>query len=107
MIRIPALLPGLKPRSKRMRRPTALCFVFMVLGSLGMLNAETGRASNAVLGYSRAADGSLTDLPGSAFHTGGTGYRNVNERIGPDDSDGELIISPGSPLSLCHQHGKQ
>ena len=33
-------------------------------------------------------------MPGSPFYTGGTGYRNTNERIGPDDSDGELIISP-------------
>jgi len=94
-------------RSTRSLRLTLLCFVFTALGSVGLLQARTGRANllylinndpttgnNAVLGYSRNADGSLTDLPGSPFYTGGTGYQNVNERIGPDDSDGELIISP-------------
>jgi 6-phosphogluconolactonase len=107
MIRITALPPCLQPRLTKKRRSAALCLVLMAIGSLGVLEAKTGRANllyiinndptilnNAVLGYSRAADGSLTDLPGSPFYTGGTGYRNTNERIGPDDSDGELIISP-------------
>ena len=89
-----------------MIRTAALCVAFIGL-SVGMLQAKTGRANllylinndptagnNAVLGYSRNADGSLIDLPGSPFFTGGTGYRNVNERIGPDDSDGELVVSP-------------
>jgi 6-phosphogluconolactonase len=107
MTRITAPRPSLEQRSTKRMRPAALCFVFLAVGSLGLLQAKTGRSNllyiinndptqgnNAVLGYSRAADGSLTDLPGSPFYTGGTGYRNINERIGPDDSDGELIISP-------------
>jgi DNA-binding beta-propeller fold protein YncE len=104
MLRPPAPLTRFHARNMRQ---ALLCFVLMALGSVGMLEAKTGRSNllylinndpgagnNAVLGYSRAADGSLTDLPGSPFFTGGTGYRNVNERIGPDDSDGELIVSP-------------
>src|SRR5450755_431952 len=104
MLRPPAPLTRFHARNMRQ---ALLCFVLMTLGSVGMLEAKTGRSNllylinndpgagnNAVLGYSRAADGSLTDLPGSPFFTGGTGYRNVNERIGPDDSDGELIVSP-------------
>jgi DNA-binding beta-propeller fold protein YncE len=104
MLRSAALLTRFHARNMRQ---ALLCFVLMALGSVGMLEAKTGRSNllylinndpgagnNAVLGYSRAADGSLTDLPGSPFFTGGTGYRNVNERIGPDDSDGELIVSP-------------
>jgi hypothetical protein len=107
MIRTAPLLTCPEERSRRGARFTLLCIAFTALGSVGMLQAKTGRAgllylinndpgigNNAVLGYSRAADDSLTDLPGSPFYTGGTGYRNVNERIGPDDSDGELIVSP-------------
>lgn len=105
MIRFSALLSWFKPRSMRRMRPAALPLVFLAVGSFGTLwgagranllyiiNNDPTAGNNAVLGYSRAADGSLTDLPGSPFYTGGTGYRNVNERIGPDDSDGELIIS--------------
>jgi 6-phosphogluconolactonase len=104
MTRISALIPCLRPGSMT---HAAICFVFLTAGSFSTLEAKTGRANllyiinndptignNAVLGYSRQAAGSLTDLPGSPFYTGGTGYRNLNERIGPDDSDGELIISP-------------
>ncbi|HME09601.1 MAG TPA: hypothetical protein VKG25_21260 [Bryobacteraceae bacterium] len=107
MMRTSALLMCFQMRSTRALRLALLFFASMAFGSVGMLEAKTGRANllylinndpstgnNAVLGFSRGADGSLTDLPGSPFFTGGTGYQNVNERIGPDDSDGELIISP-------------
>jgi DNA-binding beta-propeller fold protein YncE len=49
---------------------------------------------NAVLGYARAADGSLTPLPGSPFSIGGTGVGNPTQGLGPDDSDQEVIASP-------------
>jgi 6-phosphogluconolactonase (cycloisomerase 2 family) len=107
MLSTTALLPCLKQRSFKRYCSTALSIAFCAIGSLGMLQARTGRANllyiinndpttgnNAVLGYTRAADGSLTEIAGSPFYTGGTGYRNVNERIGPDDSDGEMVISP-------------
>jgi 6-phosphogluconolactonase (cycloisomerase 2 family) len=50
---------------------------------------------NAVLAYHRdPRTGALTPLPGSPFLTGGTGFYNSDERLGPDDSDQELIASP-------------
>ena len=48
----------------------------------------------AVLGYARAAAGSLTPLPGSPFSIGGTGVGNPTQGLGPDDSDQEVIASP-------------
>jgi 6-phosphogluconolactonase (cycloisomerase 2 family) len=50
--------------------------------------------ANAVLGYSRAADGSLTALPGSPFAIGGTGIGNPTQGLGPDDSDQEIVATP-------------
>ncbi|MES1257271.1 MAG: hypothetical protein ABUS51_02530 [Acidobacteriota bacterium] len=80
--------------------------MLLVAGSASTLSARTGRSNllyvmnndpatgqNAVLGYSRNADGSLTDLPGSPFYTYGTGLRNPNEIIGPDDSDSEMVLT--------------
>jgi 6-phosphogluconolactonase (cycloisomerase 2 family) len=50
--------------------------------------------SNAVLGYRRAADGSLTPLPGSPYLMGGTGVSNPAQLDGPDDDDQNMIVSP-------------
>jgi DNA-binding beta-propeller fold protein YncE len=50
--------------------------------------------ANAVLAFSRAANGSLTPLPGSPFATGGTGVGNPTQGLGPDDSDQEIVASP-------------
>jgi 6-phosphogluconolactonase (cycloisomerase 2 family) len=50
--------------------------------------------ANAVLGFSRAADGSLTPLTGSPFAIGGTGVGNPTQALGPDDSDQEILASP-------------
>lgn len=50
---------------------------------------------NAVLAYKRnPGTGDLTELPGSPFYTGGAGYYNIDERLGPDDHDQEVIASP-------------
>jgi DNA-binding beta-propeller fold protein YncE len=49
---------------------------------------------NAILAFSRAADGSLTPLAGSPFAIGGTGVGNPTQGLGPDDSDQEIIASP-------------
>ena len=107
MTRILAQLLGNELRAAKTMSCVPLCLLLLAAVPTCMLEARTGRSNllyiinnnpavgaNAVLGYSRNADGSLTDLPGSPFFTGGTGFRNTNERIGPDDSDGELIISP-------------
>jgi hypothetical protein len=85
---------------------THLTLALVLAGTAGTLSARTGRANllyvmnndpgtgqNAVLGYSRNADGTLVDLPGSPFYTSGTGLRTPNEIIGPDDSDQEMILS--------------
>jgi hypothetical protein len=48
---------------------------------------------NAILAYQRAADGSLTPLPGSPFSTGGLGI-TTTYALGPFDSDQEVIVNP-------------
>lgn len=49
---------------------------------------------NAVLGYSRGTDGTLTPLAGNPFFTGGTGINNdTHGKLGPNDNDTPLIIS--------------
>lgn len=48
---------------------------------------------NSILGYRRAADGSLTALAGSPFLTGGTGTGNPTQKLGPDDVDTPLVVS--------------
>jgi DNA-binding beta-propeller fold protein YncE len=49
---------------------------------------------NAILAFTRAADGSLTPLSGSPFAIGGTGIGNPTQGLGPDDSDQEIFASP-------------
>lgn len=50
-------------------------------------------AANAVLGFSRAADGSVTPLPGSPFDLKGTGLANPTGALGPPDADYQVIAS--------------
>ena len=57
-------------------------------------NPVTGQ--NAILAYHRdPTTGALTPFVTSdgTFLTGGTGYLNVDDRIGPDDSDQEVVVS--------------
>ena len=58
---------------------------------------------NSVLAYRRNADGSLTLL--GNFLTRGTGVFIADERLGPDDSDQELIISPDKRLLFAVNSG--
>ena len=59
---------------------------------------------NAVLAFKRdETDGSLTLF--GHFLTGGTGFYNSNERLGPDDSDQELIIDPDRRLLFAVNSG--
>jgi 6-phosphogluconolactonase (cycloisomerase 2 family) len=47
--------------------------------------------TNSVLAYTRdPASGTLTEIKGSPFLTGGTGYLNSPERLGPDDTDQQI-----------------
>jgi 6-phosphogluconolactonase (cycloisomerase 2 family) len=49
---------------------------------------------NAVLAYKRnPGTGSLNEINGSPFLTGGTGFYNSDERLGPDDHDHELAVT--------------
>lgn len=49
---------------------------------------------NAVLGYIRHDDGTLSPLPGNPFYTGGTGINNdTHGKLGPHDNDTPLVIS--------------
>src|SRR5438067_12429733 len=54
---------------------------------------DPAAGSNVVLGYSRAANGSLTPLPGSPYAMGGTGVSNPAQLDGPDDDDQNLVVS--------------
>lgn len=61
---------------------------------------------NAVLGYTRNDDGTLTPLPGNPFYTGGTGINNdTHGKLGPHDNDTPLIVSPdGKRLFTVNTH---
>jgi 6-phosphogluconolactonase (cycloisomerase 2 family) len=49
---------------------------------------------NAVVGYVRHDDGTLSSLPGNPFYTGGTGMNNdTHGKLGPHDNDSPLVIS--------------
>ena len=61
--------------------------------------------ANAILAYSRNADGSLSPLAGSPFATGGTGVGNPAQGLGPDDSDDELIANADHTLLFAVNAG--
>jgi 6-phosphogluconolactonase (cycloisomerase 2 family) len=54
----------------------------------------TATGKNSVIGYARAADGSLSPLPGSPYATGGTGFYDPTYQLGPFDSDQNLVADP-------------
>lgn len=60
---------------------------------LYVLSNDPAPGRNAVLGYRRAADGTLAPLPGSPFRTGGTGVANPTQMLGPDDVDLPIAVS--------------
>jgi 6-phosphogluconolactonase (cycloisomerase 2 family) len=61
---------------------------------------------NAVLGYIRGDDGSLTPLAGNPFFTAGTGINNdTHGKLGPNDNDTPLVIhSDGNRLFTVNCH---
>ena len=58
---------------------------------------------NAVLGFHRAADGSLTQF--GTFATGGTGQLNVPKSVGPDDGDQQVRVSADGQLLFAVNQG--
>ena len=61
---------------------------------------------NAILGYLRADDGSLTLLPSSPFYTAGTGINNdTHGKLGPQDNDTPIVCSQdGKRLFAVNTH---
>lgn len=65
-------------------------------------NPQLGQ--NAVIAFRRnAADGSLRQI--GKFLTHGTGFGNVTQGLGPDDSDQEVISSPDGRLLFAVNQG--
>lgn len=61
---------------------------------------------NAILAYRRDPDtGALQELRDSPFLTGGTGYYNADERLGPDDSDQEVVTNDEHTLLFVANQG--
>ncbi len=50
-------------------------------------------ASNKILAFSRASNGTVTPLPGSPFDLRGLGLANETEMLGPPDADNQVIVS--------------
>ncbi len=59
---------------------------------------------NAILAYTRGADGSLSPLPGSPFSTAGLGVTPTFD-LGPYDSDQEIIVNPSHTLLFAVNGG--
>ena len=75
-------------------------------GPHNVLYFETNNATpgqNAVIEYGRKANGSI--FPLGIFGTRGTGYKNVNQRLGPDDTEQEVIVSPDGTLLFAINQG--
>ena len=69
-------------------------------------NNDPTAGQNAVFGYSRnPVDGSLTPLLGNPFFTGGTGFLNTDQRLGPDDTDQEVAVSPDGRFLFAVNEG--
>jgi hypothetical protein len=93
--------PLLTPSALRNAVGVFLPFAILVISA----HADDGRylyiqsndireGRNAVLGYVRQDDGTLSPLPGNPFYTGGTGMNNdTHGKLGPHDNDTPLIIS--------------
>ena len=58
---------------------------------------------NAVLGFHRAADGSLTQF--GKFATGGTGQLNQPKAVGPDDGDQQVRVTDDGQFLLAVNQG--
>ena len=92
--------------------------VFLLLGPMVFhLRADQGRflyiqtndpreGQNAVLGYLRHDDGTISPLQGNPFFTGGTGVNNdTHGKLGPNDNDTPLVVSEdGKYLFTVNAH---
>jgi 6-phosphogluconolactonase (cycloisomerase 2 family) len=60
---------------------------------------------NAILAFSRAANGSVTPLAGSPYSTGGNGLGNPTAALGPPDADNQVISSPDHKFLFAVDQG--
>ena len=61
---------------------------------------------NAVLGYAEnPTTGAVAPLPHGRYLTGGTGYNNTADALGPDDSDKEVIATPDGRILYAVNQG--
>ncbi len=60
---------------------------------------------NSILAFHRDRDGRLTPLPGSPFLTGGTGVFDLSLKLGPFDSDQNLIANREHTLLFAVNSG--
>ena len=60
---------------------------------------------NSVLAFSRDSEGNLTPLAGSPFLTGGTGIFDTSLKLGPFDSDQNVIANPEHTLLFAVNAG--
>jgi 6-phosphogluconolactonase (cycloisomerase 2 family) len=60
---------------------------------------------NSVIGYARAADGTLTPLAGSPYPTGGTGFYDPSYKLGPFDTDQNLVADPNTGVLFAPNSG--
>lgn len=70
---------------------------------VGSNNPNTNQ--NSILAYSRAADGTLTVLPGSPFALNGTGGANPNDTIPEDDLDQQVVVTADSKFLIAVNSG--
>jgi 6-phosphogluconolactonase (cycloisomerase 2 family) len=61
-------------------------------------------AGNAIFGFARNHDGSLTPLPGSPYPAGGAGI-SFTTALGPFDSDQNVIVNPDHSLLFAVNGG--
>ena len=60
---------------------------------------------NSIFAFKRNADGSLTQVPGSPFLSGGTGVRDRSFVFGPYDSDQNLVVDRDRRLLFAVNSG--
>jgi 6-phosphogluconolactonase (cycloisomerase 2 family) len=66
---------------------------------------DTRPGRNAVIGYRRQADGTLSPLPGSPYLTGGTGAGDNQSGVGVEDSSQDIIVNDDHTLLFAVNAG--
>jgi hypothetical protein len=96
---IALLLPSLvlaNPQGEFENVPSGLVYVESNISTPG---------GNSILAFRRDADGRLSPLPGSPFLTGGTGVVDPSLKLGPFDSDQNVIANPEHTLLFAVNSG--